>query len=246
MKMSIAKNMIVLIVIITLLSIVKFLLNLYSLEVFEFQSAIMAIISGSIFLIGIIYAAVFSDYKESERILVDLSISIKNIIREGNFIKRYDEKLSKNIKKIMKTLYTHIMNYLNGQKNYNKIIEDINQINEKINESDIDKIPNAYITRLKNELSNIEKYIDRIKMIAETEFVPIVLYLSLSLITISTITIVLSDLKNIYVEIFFVIAYSSICYGMVFVTRDMENPFKGVVKISLEHIKDLKNFIDSS
>ncbi|MEM5881880.1 MAG: hypothetical protein QXS69_00215 [Candidatus Aenigmatarchaeota archaeon] len=132
MKMNIAKNMIVLIVIITLLSIAKFLLNLYSLEVFEFQSAIMAIISGSIFLIGIIYAAVFSDYKESERILVDLSISIKNIIREGNFIKRYDEKLSKNIKKIMKTLYTHIMDYLNGQKTITKLLKILTKLMKKL------------------------------------------------------------------------------------------------------------------
>ncbi|MCS7093835.1 MAG: hypothetical protein RMJ18_01465 [Candidatus Aenigmarchaeota archaeon] len=236
------KILFLLILNISLLSI-KIALNYMSLEVIDFHSVIVAIISGTMFLIGIIYASVFSDFKESERIITELSVSFKNISREGRMIKRYDKNLHKNVKDGIKSIYNKLMNCLKKQNNFSKVFEEIEKLNENINMAKLEKIPNAFVVRLKNEISGLEKYIERIRVIVETSFAPIVFYLCAFLVTLSILILMMSNLNNIILEICCILAYSSICYGMLLVIRDMENPFGGAIKVSTKPIVEVEKYL---
>lgn len=229
----------------------KFLAHYFGLEFLSLSPLFTALISANVFLIGFLITGVLSDYKESEKLPTEMVASLEIITDECQII--YMNKKSKTSKEcivFIQDLTNSLINWFHKKEKTVSLLDKVSNLNSYFLAFEALTQAN-FITRLKQEQSNIRKLILRIHTIRETSFNEAG-YAIAEVITGILITAMLFiKIDPYYESIFFVSFASFILIYMVLLIKDLDNPFGYYQKealaeeVSLQPLYSLKERLEN-
>lgn len=212
-----------------------------------------SILTGIIFLLGFLLAGVVTDYKESEKIPNEIAASLFAIWQEAVYAKevsnsKYAENILVKIKNFIPTFSEDYLILRN--KKLEKLID---SLSHDIIEMGKEGVAPNYIIRVKTEVTNLKKTINRISIIRNTDFIPSVF---VSIKTIAFIFLIVYSLLIVepwWMGLILVFIFTFIIFSILFLIKDMENPFEydasKVVKsdeVSIQVLADLQKEFNES
>lgn len=239
--------------VIILVTILKFLSHKFGFEVMELNALFTSLVAGTIFLIGFLITGVLSDYKESEKIPSDLTASLKSIFDDAYTI--YKGKTSAtalNFLEFQKAFLNSLMDWFHKKERTKSMLDKISMMNDFFIEFDKEGVLAPYVVKMKNDQSNIRKMILRIDTVRDTDFIGSAYAIVEAMGFLTTIGLIIMKIEPFYASLFFTLLVTFLISYMVFLIRDLDNPFDyGVhgesgTEISLkplrEHESALKDF----
>lgn len=239
--------------IIILVAILKFISHKFGWEIMELNALFTSLVAGTIFLIGFLLTGVLSDYKESEKIPSELTSSLKSLFDDTYTI--HKGKSSSSAYKFLefqKLFTASLMNWFYRKERTKSMLDKISAMNEFFIEIDKEGVSAPYITKMKNEQSNIRKMIMRIDTVRDTSFISSAYAIVEAMGFLVAIGLIVMKIEPFYASLFFTLLVTFLIAYMVFLIRDLDNPFdyseKGEsgTEISLKPLHDhesaLKDF----
>jgi hypothetical protein len=231
--------------ILTAILILKLVFHQFGLEVVSLNALFTSIIAGTTFLIGFLIAGVISDYRESERIPGDMAASLETIYDEAyilqknkpgkltnDFIIYYNDFLGSLLDWFHKKEKTRdIIRKLHGMNNYFAEFENITQAN--------------FVTRMKNDQSNLRKMIIRVNNIRDLPFIQSGYAIVEILALIVVVGLLILKVEPFYEALFFTVTVSFLLIYMIALLKDLDDPFDYVsygesgTEVSLKPLHDL-------
>jgi hypothetical protein len=241
-----------LIPILCVIAFLKFVFHEIGFEIISLNALFTSIVAATTFLLGFLISGVFSDYKESEKIPGDMACSLEAIYDEAyilnkyknnatteEFLVYYQNLLDSIIRWYYKKEKTHVlMSKLNGLNDYFAAFENLTQAN--------------FITRMKQEQNNVRRMITRSHTIRETSFIQSGYAIVESLAVLLISGLLMLKMEPFYESVFITLLVSFIVLYMIFLIKDLDNPFNysehgdDSNEISLKPLKDLLNRIKNS
>jgi ABC-type multidrug transport system fused ATPase/permease subunit len=192
----------------------------------ELTSFFPSILTGIIFILGFLLAGVVTDYKESEKIPNEMAGSLYAIWQEAEFIKKVQNLPSASdminrIKSFVPTLKNEFL--LKGNNELHKLLDALSD--DVILLGKEGATPN-YIARMKVEITNLKKLVNRIKVIKDTDFIPSV-FVCIEAITIIFLTVYcLLAIDPWWGGLILVSIFTFVISAILLLIRDMEDPFE--------------------
>ncbi|MGV8168568.1 MAG: hypothetical protein ACP5N3_00765 [Candidatus Nanoarchaeia archaeon] len=206
--------------------IVKLLLHRFSWEIISLNALFTSLIAATTFLIGFLITGVLSDYKESEKIPGELAASLEVFYDEAYSVhKAKNTPQTKKLLDFHKDLIFSINKWFYKEESTKNILTKLTELNDLLISLD-GVAPASSITRLKQEQNNIRKYILRINTIKDTSFVQSAYAIAEALAAFLIIGLLVLKLEPFYEAIFFSLIVSFLVLYMVFLIRDLDDPFE--------------------
>ncbi len=243
-KWSIAFKVLPLVLAIALL---KFIAHRYELEYMELNALFTSLVAGTIFLIGFLITGVLSDYKESEKIPSEITASLKTLFDDAYTI--YKSKNSDTALKFIefqKSFLNSLMDWFYKKERTHSLLNKISLMNDFFVELDKEGIQAAYIIRMKNEQNNIRKIILRIDTIRDTDFIGSAYAIVEAMGFLTGLGLIMIRIEPFYASLFLTLLVTFLITYMVFLIKDLDNPFdynhngESGTEISLKPIHDLE------
>ncbi len=237
--------------IVALVIFLKYLTHSYGYEVMELNALFTSLVAGTIFLIGFLISGVLSDYKESEKIPNELAASLKTLFDDTYTI--YKTKNSNTAKQFIDfqiSLQNVLMDWFYKKERTKTLLGKISEMNEFFIEFDKEGVQIAYIIRMKNEQNNIRKLIMRIDTIRDTDFIGSAYAILEAMGFVTAVGLILIKIEPFYASIFLSSLITFLITYMVFLIKDLDNPFdynhngEGGTEISLKPLHDLHMMLD--
>ena len=213
--------------IVVVLIIARIIIDFYNLDVIAVNPIISALVTGVIFTIAVIFTGTLTDYKESEKIPSELAASIKSLYLDTCMFPTVKPELLNRFKEHVRELHQVIV------KNFRSNtwdLQDLNQATHELN-SDIailssENVPPPILVKIRNELTAIDKIIYRIKQIKDTDFIPAAY--AISEMSTSFVIIILLFIKSdsLLESIILIAAITAMITGLIFLIKDMDDPFE--------------------
>lgn len=191
----------------------------------EMTSFFPSILTGIIFILGFLLAGVVTDYKESEKIPNEIAASLFALWQEADYLRivsnsKAAEKMMLKIKTFIPILKHDYFILENNQlpKLFDSLSAQIIEIGKE------GAAPN-YVLRMKTELASLKKTINRITVIKNTDFIPSV-FICIKTIAVVFLTVYcLLDVDPWWGGLILVNIFTFVIFSILFVIKDMENPF---------------------
>ncbi len=206
--------------------VVKLVFHRMGWEIISLNALFTSLIAATTFLIGFLISGVISDYKESEKIPGELASSLEVMHDEAyilhknkktkitaEFLIFYDEFL----KSVMDWFYkkektVDIMKKLKQMNNYFAEFEGLGQAGS--------------LARMKQEQNNVRKTITRVQTIRETSFVLSAYAIVEALGFFLIVGLLILKVEPFYESIFFALLVSFLVLYMIFLIKDLDDPFE--------------------
>jgi hypothetical protein len=229
--------------------ILKSVIHGYNFEVISLNALFTSIVAATTFLIGFLITGVISDYKESEKIPGEMASSLETLYNEAQIIVLNKKaKEAEDFIKYHSSFMDSLNNWFYKKERTKVIMEKLSSMNEHF--AKLESLTQAnFISRMKQEQTNLGKSITRIHTIRETSFVQSAYAIVEALTFFLIIGLLLLKLEPFYEAIFFVTIVSFLVLYMVFLIRDLDNPFDYAEygecgnEVSLKPLHDLKDRI---
>ena len=233
---------------VTLVALFKFFSHRFGLEIMELNALFTSLVAGTIFLLGFLISGVLSDYKESEKLPSDLSSSIKTLFDDAYTIyKIKDSNTAYKFIEFQKSFIGSLLDWLYKKERTKSILAKISMMNEYFIELDKEGTQAGYIVKMKNEQNNLRKMILRIDTIRDTNFIGSAYAIVEAMGFLIAIGLLIMKIEPFYASLFFTLLVTFLISYMLFLIKDIDNPFdysvngeKGT-EISLKPIHDLKS-----
>lgn len=211
----------------------------------ELNALFTSLVAGTIFLIGFLITGVLSDYKESEKIPSDLSASLKSLVDDTCTI--YKGKNSSEARRFLdfqKSFINSLLDWFHKKERTKSILDKINMMNDFFVEFDKEGVAAPYIVKMKNEQNNIRKILLRIDTIRDTDFISSAYAIVEAMGFLTALGLIIMRIEPFYASLFFTLLVTFLIAYMVFLIRDLDNPFdyagneEGGTEISLKPLRD--------
>ena len=186
---------------------------------------IVVIIDANVFLMGFLLSGVLSDYKESEKMPGELAAIVAAITDEIEIMCK-SKKSPHPIEAFgyMLELTRSIVQWFHKGVRTSVIQDKINGLNDHFVK--FESLTQAnFITRLKQEQSNLRKLIIRIHTIRETGFISSGYFIAGTTTVLLLLGLIFSKIEPFYESLFFVGVVSYLLIFLIFWIRDLDNPF---------------------
>jgi hypothetical protein len=217
--------------IVIFVAVLKFLSHKLGLEVMELNALFTSLVAGTIFLIGFLISGVLSDYKESEKLPSELSASIKTLYDDAYTI--YKSKNSENARQFIefqKSFLDSLMDWFYKKERTRSIMQKISMMNDFFIEFDKEGVQANYIIKLKNEQNSLRRMILRIDTIRDTDFIGSAYAIVEAMGFLTAIGLIIIKIEPFTASLFFTLLVTFLISYMVFLIRDLDNPFDYSVK----------------
>jgi hypothetical protein len=222
-KWSIAIKIIPLVLIIAGL---KFVAHQFLFEVMDLNALFTSLVAGTIFLIGFLSSGVLSDYKESEKIPTELTASLKTLLDDTLTIyKSKESQTALDFIEFQKKFVDGLLDWFYKTESTASILEKVSSMNVFFAKFDAEGIQAGYIIKMKNEQNSIRKMIMRIDTIRDTDFVGSAYAIVEIMGGLISIGLIIIKIEPFYVSQFFTVIVTFLIYYMVFLIKDLDNPF---------------------
>jgi hypothetical protein len=224
--------------------IAKVVLHQFGLEFLELNALFTSLIGATTFLLGFLITGVLTDYKESEKLPGEITSSLAVLSDESTII--YKAKGSKDASEFLKYQLDFVKSFKAWM--YKKIqTSDMHEKLDGMNEFFLkleSQAQIAFIGRMKAEQSVLRKAITRINTIKETGFVGTAYVIAELLGTFVVFGMIVLKMQPFYVSLAFVSLVTFLVWYMIFLIRDLDDPFEydshgeSGTEISLKPIHD--------
>ena len=248
-KWSIAFKIMPLII---LVAILKFISHKFGFEIMELNALFTTLVAGTIFLIGFLISGVLSDYKESEKLPSELSGSIKSLFDDAYTIfKGRNSETAYSFIEFQKSFTNLLIDWFYKKERTSEILNKISMMNDFIIELEKEGVQANYIIKLKNEQNSIRKIILRIDTIRDTEFIGSAYAIVEAMWFLTGLGLIIIKIEPFYASLFITLLVIFLISYMLFLIKDLDNPFDYNVngergtEISLKPIRDLRTEINA-
>lgn len=225
--------------------ILKLIFHRYGWEVVSLNALFTSIIAATTFLIGFLISGVISDYKESEKIPGDLAASLETMYDEAYILdKNKSSKVTKDFFKYYNGFLKSINLWFYRKEKTRDIIEKLHGMNDYFAQFESMMQAN-FLSRMKNEQSNIRKMVIRIDSIRDLSFIQSAYAIVETLAFFVVIGLLILKVEPFYESVFFTIIVSFLVIYMIFLIKDLDNPFdysehgENGTEVSIKPVKDL-------
>lgn len=211
------------------LLIVKEIIDLFGWSLITVNPLLTAFLGGVFFTIGILFAGAVSDYKEAEKIPGELAVSLKTLLKDLKVIpidKKNEYVILELEKKIKELLTTINDNFRNNSWKLKLVDMKIDEINSYISVLSRSGVQVGFITKLRAELTTIDRLSHRIDTIEETSFIPAAYTIAEVAIGIILLLLLFVEVDLAYGGLVIVGATSMVLLSLLFLIKDMDNPFE--------------------
>jgi predicted membrane chloride channel (bestrophin family) len=204
---------------------VKLMFHRYGLEYLSLNAIFSGIIGATVFLLGFLLNGVLGDFKESEKMPGDLSAMLLSMADEIDIIAK-----SKKDPSIRESLvYIHdlmncIRDWFYRKERTRAVMGRIRGLNDHFRRLEPFTQAN-FISRLKQEQNSLRRMVIRIHTIRETDFISSGYLIATSTSGLLLLGLVLAKIEPFYESLFFVGVISYLLIYLLFLIRDLDNPF---------------------
>jgi hypothetical protein len=243
-----AKNWSLLIKIIPILLaifVLKLIFHSYGFEIVDLNALFTSIIAATTFLIGFLIAGVITDYKESEKIPGDMAASLETIFDEAYIHdKNKGTKVTADFLVFYKDFLNSVIEWFYRKQRTRVIIGKIHQMNNYFAEFE-STMQAGFLSRIKNEQSNLRKMIIRIDNIRDMSFIQSGYIIVEILAFLVVAGLLIMKMEPFYESMFSTLTVSFLLIYMISLIKDLDNPFdysaagETATEVSLKPLHDL-------
>ena len=211
----------------------------------ELNALFTSLVAGNIFLIGFLITGVLSDYKESEKIPSELTASLKSIFDDAYTIyKGKNSATAHQFLEFQKSFANSLMDWFHKKERTKTMLDKISLMNDFFIDLDKEGVPAPYIVKMKNEKNNIRKIILIIDTVRDTDFIGSAYAIVEAMGFLTAVGLIVMKIEPFYASLFFTLLVTFLIAYMVFLIRDLDNPFDYVAngesgtEISLKPLRD--------
>lgn len=220
-------------------------------EIISLNALFSGIVAANVFLMGFLLNGVIADYKESERLPGELAASIETLAEEMSAIyQTCNPPQPVTYRPYLYGFTEHLLDWFRKKYRTNDLLLELNGFTQYF--ITVEKQTQAtFIARLKQEQANLRRTITRIHTIRETSFISSG-YLVADITTILVLTgLILVRIDPFYESLFFVGVISFLLTFLIFLIRDLDNPFGyyqhgSSEDVSLKPLQDLLHRLRSA
>jgi hypothetical protein len=220
--------------------------HVFNLEVLSLSALFTSIIAATTFLIGFLITGVISDYKESEKIPGDLAASLEALHDEAQII--YMNKKSKEAKDYIeyhRSFLSSVEKWFYRKERTKALLDKVAGMNEHFAKLE-SQTQATFINRMKLEQNNVRKIIIRVDNIRDLSFVASAYAVVEALVFFLILGLLLLKQEPFYESMFLSGVVSFMVLYMLFLIKDLDNPFnyseyrEAGTEVSLKPIRDLQ------
>jgi len=233
-----------------LIGIVKIIVNQNGWEFLSLNGIFTALISANIFLIGFNISGVLSDFKSGEKIPGELAANIEAISDECVYaFKRSGSTAAQAGFNYCLEFTETVLDWLYSRVKTRDVLQKINSFTN-IFLSLEDNTQTSFMNRLKHEQSEIRRDVMRIHNIREVRFSEAAYAIAEIISSAVIMAMVFLAMESFVEALFFTLLVSFIFIYMLFLIRDLDDPFAyydqkhSVEEISLHALEDLKERLE--
>ena len=232
--------------------ILKLILHYAGWEILSLNPLFTSIVAATIFLLGFLITGVLADYKESEKIPGDIASSLAAISDEAICIQRSKKcSQAKDLLEHISGLSGDIIGWFHKKERTKLLLQKIAGMNEHFVE--LEHFTQAtFLGRLKQEQSNLRRAVIRAHAIRETRFFLPAYAIAEALAFFLIIGMLILKLEPYWESIFFVMLVSFVVLYMIFLIKDLDNPFdyagdhEESNEVSLKPLYDVKSTLEET
>jgi hypothetical protein len=234
-----------------LVGLLKYGSHHFGLEFMELNALFTSLVAGTIFLIGFLISGVLSDYKESEKIPSELTASLRTLLDDSITISKIKQPETANrFIAFQKSFINLITDWLYKKERTKTLLNKISQMNEFFIDFDKEGIQANYIIKMKNEQNMIRKIVMRIDTIRDTSFAgsAYAIVEAMGFLTVTGLLVI--RIEPFYASLFLTLLITFLILYMIFLIKDLDNPFdysqngETGTEISLKPLYDLKSELE--
>jgi hypothetical protein len=192
----------------------------------DLNALFTSLVAGTIFLIGFLSNGVLSDYKESEKIPSEITASLKTLFDDTYTVfKSKDSEIARLFISFQKEFTSSLIKWFYKEIKTENILEKISQVNDFFADFEKEGIQANYIIKMKNEQNALRKFIMRVDTIRETDFVSSAYVIVEIMGGLIAIGLLIMKIEPFYVSLFFTVIVTFLIYYMMYLIKDLDNPF---------------------
>ena len=230
-----------------LVAIAKAIVTGLDAEGIELNPLYTGLVAGNIFLLGFLLAGVLSDFKEAEKLPVELTASLESIADEFIIVKKLGAtaEAEAGLRHIGATVDS-ILAWLHGRITLTPVLTHVTSLNNIL--ATLDQHTQAtYVNRMKTEQNATRRMIMRINAIRTTSFVAAG-FMVAALTSALLITVLLFiDVGPYSTDAILICTLTFLLTYVLLLVRDLDNPFEyavgdigGSAEVSLEPLVGLQ------
>ena len=231
------------------LLVAKTVVHVFGFEFIALTGLVTAIIGGVTFTLSILFAGAIPDYKESEKIPGEIAILMKDLYKDIRIVCK-DEEIRASMYRAVRRLVAIVeRNFREGTWKQHEMNRELDLIDEGIAELAEKGAQPNYIIMMRNDLSAIERLSNRVETIKDTSFLPPAFTVARILVAMVLGMMIFVNVDPYYEAVIMTAILGFLLVGLVFLIRDMDDPFKGhdrsFADVDLEHILKVQEYVDA-
>lgn len=214
------------IVVVVVLVLIRWALWEAGLEGMESSPLASSIISGGVFVMGLVVAGTLSDYKDAERAPTDLAAGLYAILRETeSMAATWGLPDMDRLRSRLNAVVVELRRDINAgdTRGCQAAIEDLSQSFLELENSDV---PANYVVRLRGEQAGLRKAILRIYHLQREEFLPTAKALIVSIVLVILVMLMFTNMGGL-VETLVTLAFLAFFFlALLRMLNAIDQPFK--------------------
>ena len=233
--------------------IIKAAVHYFGLEKFEVNQLFSAMVASTVFLMGFLLSGVLTDFKESEKIPGEISTSLESLYLEIVAIKVYNSQ-AETVKYLEKLIGFGecVVDWFYDRVPQGAMYENYAETHLMVAEAcaQIKGDASTLRGRLMADMAVILQRVNRVQVIRDTDFVPLVYWMAYIAAALLVSGLVLAKSENLPASIFFLAVISFLVILLLRLIDDIDNPFgfsdqdsaeDVSIHILIETVKRLRN-----
>jgi len=223
---------------------VKFVVQWLDWEFLSLNPLLSGIVAANVFLMGFLLSGVLVDYKESERLPGELTVTLETLSDEALCLyERTKDPVAREFHGFISELASSLHAWMFRRERTAVMMDRITAINRFVMAFEPLMAAN-YIVRIKQEQCALRRMLIRIHTIRETSFVSSGYLIAESVTSLLILGLVFVRIEPFYESLFFVGVITFFLTYLILLIRDLDNPFgyddaSSTEDISLKPLDDL-------
>jgi hypothetical protein len=207
----------------------KFLLHRLGWEVVVMGSLHNSVVAGAFFVVGFLLSATIADYKESERIPSEFASILENMHDDARAAHsthaKFDlEQFRKQLIKIGQYFRKDVRNKTHAARH------EVSYLNETFTAMETAGVPANFIVKLKQQQAQLTRNLFRVNYIQNIRFIPSATVLARSIVAITTILLLFTEIELFYGGMAIAAIISFILVYMLLLIQIISTPFHSAGK----------------
>ena len=216
---------------------VKVVVNRLGLELFSVNPLFSAMVASTVFLISFLLSGVLTDYKESEKIPGQIASALETLDLEIRAIPVYNPKakIDASIHAVVGLGWV-IQAWLHEKINTQDVYAGHRRTHEQVVQAATFLSSSTLRGRLMGEMATLLNLINRIEVIRETDFVPLVSWMADIGAFFLSAGLVFARADSLWESCFFLFVITFLLIFLLRLIEDIDNPFDYVEQKSAEDV----------